>query len=259
MNETLQTIKKRVSLRNYQDKKITTEHMDAIIQGAMLAPTAGNMMLYSIIKVTDQEMKEKLAASCDNQPFIAKADTLLIFALDWQKWQDYYRLSGVPEKCLAVGTSFHTPAEGEFLLAATDAIIAAQNAVIAAESLNIGSCYIGDVIEQYEYHKELLNLPDLVFPVVMLTLGYYPERMRRVHRDRFDPKYVVFENTYQRLSDNELKAMFSQKTFRSDTAENFGQYMYERKSGTDFIIEMTRSVKAAFEKWNEEEGIKTNK
>ena len=42
------------------------------------------------------------------------------------------------------------------MLAVTDCAIAAQNAVTAADSLGLGSCYIGDIMEQCEFHRELL-------------------------------------------------------------------------------------------------------
>ena len=47
----------------------------------------------------------------------------------------------------------------------------------SSRNLGISSCYIGDIMEQKEYHKTLFNLPEYVFPVAMLTLGYY----RRLH------------------------------------------------------------------------------
>jgi nitroreductase len=56
----------------------------------MRAPTAGNLMLYSIIEVEDQALKERLALTCDNQPFIAKAPWVLIFVADYQKWIDLF-------------------------------------------------------------------------------------------------------------------------------------------------------------------------
>ncbi len=42
-------------------------------------------------------------------------------------------------------------------------MVAAQTAVTAAESLGLGSCYIGDIMENYEEHKRLFDLPDYVF------------------------------------------------------------------------------------------------
>ncbi len=49
---------------------------------------------------------------------------------------------------------------------------AAQNAVVAAESLGIGSCYIGDVIENAEQMREALHLPEHV--VSCLYAGVRP-------------------------------------------------------------------------------------
>ncbi len=249
MNETLETIKKRVSLRRYLDQPIKKEDLDTILEAAFQAPTAGNMMLYSIIRVTDPELKLKLSKSCDDQPFIATAPEVLIFCADWQKWEDYYKHSNVQKIADKNNKDVHHAHEGEFFLATNDAIIAAQNAVIAAESLNIGSCYIGDIMEHYEKHQAMLNLPKYVFPIVMLTFGYYPENMKRVHRPRFDQQYVVFENQYQRLTNDQLDDMFKDRDYPKALFDNFGQYMYNRKSGTDFIEEMSRSLKAALDVW----------
>ena len=57
-------------------------------------------------------------------------------------------------------------------LACCDALIAAQTAVIAAESLGIGTCYIGDIMENYEEHEELFGLPKYVFPIRLICFGY---------------------------------------------------------------------------------------
>ena len=57
------------------------------------------------------------------------------------------------------------------MLACCDALIAAQTTVLAAESLGIGSCYIGDIMENYEIHRDLLQLPKYVFPIALLCLG----------------------------------------------------------------------------------------
>lgn len=77
--KTLDLINKRVSIRNFNEEPIASEEMSAIIQAAISAPTAGNMMMYSIISITSKETLKKLSISCDNQPFIASAHTALIF------------------------------------------------------------------------------------------------------------------------------------------------------------------------------------
>ena len=78
-NPVLECMKNRVSLRTYDDKPVTEEELQAILEAAMRAPTAGNQMLYSIIVIRSQETKEKLSKSCDNQPFIATAPLVLVY------------------------------------------------------------------------------------------------------------------------------------------------------------------------------------
>src|SRR5665648_29342 len=150
MNETLALIEGRCSTRVFAPAPVTDDEKAAILHAALRAPTGGNMQLYSIIQVEDQALKDRLAVTCDDQPFIAKAPWVLIFVADLQRWVDLFAASGV-ERLEGV-THRMTPGVGDLLLACSDALIAAQNAVIAAESLGIGSCYIGDILENGEEH-----------------------------------------------------------------------------------------------------------
>ena len=254
MNEVLKVIKERGSLRGYKDKKITQEAIDLIIESAMRAPTAGNMMLYSIIVVKSNVIKEKLAVSCDNQPFIAKAPALLIFLADYSKWYKYYEQNNVEEFLKGKGEKLEGPTEANLILATEDALVAAQNAVIAAESLGIGSCYIGDIMEKVEYHRQLLKLPKYVFPVVMLTLGYYPDNYHVPLKTRFNKEYVVFEDEYRELSKEEINAMYKERDSlyieeNKYGANNYAQMHYSFKTKAEFSKEMTRSVKEELKNW----------
>ncbi len=253
MNEILQLIHKRRSIRAFQDKPVDRSTVDAIIQAAMRSPTAGNMMLYSIIEVDDREVKEKLAVSCDNQPFIARSPLVLVFLADYQRWFDFFLASGAAELCALRGEEVRLPGEGDLLLAATDAIIAAQTAVLAAESLGLGSCYIGDILENFEQIRELLDLPQYVLPVTMLCLGY-PRAQTAPRTTRFGQESIHFKNHYHRLSNEKLDGMFrdSSRPQLVKGAANFGQDFYLRKFAADFSIEMTRSVRQMIESWTAE-------
>ena len=81
------------------------------------------------------------------------------------------------------------------MLAVTDAAIAAQNAVVAAESFGIGSCYIGDIMENCDTQRSLLHLPDYVFPAVMLVFGWPTQQQK----DRVKPQRCAMEHIVQRL------------------------------------------------------------
>lgn len=249
-------LNERVSLRRYASREIDKEDLDFILRHTMRAPTAGNMMLYSVIKVTDEAVKKKLSVTCDDQPFISKAPLILVFCADFQRWYDYYEASGVPVACRKRGEDYHLPEEGEFMLGMMDATIASSYATIAAEACGVGTCYIGDIIENYEIHREMFDLPKWVLPVGMLCLGYYPDNFKRSVTSRFDEKFVVFDETYRRFSPAELKEMLAEREEKLPSknqynAENYGQFNYFRKTGTAFSDEMTRSVKVMLESWKD--------
>ncbi len=253
MNETINLIQNRRSIRSYEDKLISEENKNLIISSAMRSPTAGNMMLYSIIEVEDQEKKDKLVKSCDNQPFIAKAPLVLLFLADYQRWMDYFAVCDIDSFCESEKWTQRAPQEGDLLLACCDALIAAQTAVIAAESLGIGSCYIGDIMENYEFHKELFSLPKFTFPITLLCFGYPKDKiLNKALTPRFAQKYIHFKNAYKSLNNIDFEEMYKMRELKhyNANAVNFGQHMYSKKFIADFTIEMTRSVRKAIQQWS---------
>jgi len=255
-NQILESLKNRRTIRAYDPKPLSQDEIDTIIQGAMRAPTAGNLMMYSIIQVSDQKLKDKLVKTCDNQPHIAKAPLVLLFLADMQRWWDYFKVSKVKEKCEEIGKEFQTPQESDLLLACCDALIAAQNSVIAAEALGIGSCYIGDIMENYEIHREMFNLPKWVFPITLLCYGHPKGDKNKIPlTTRFPQKFILFTNQYSRLSENDFKDMLKNDTRRIviKEAKNMGQQLYLGKLGADYSVEMRRSVKAALNEWLKED------
>ena len=232
-NPITDSLKSRKSVRAFEDRQIPEDIKQEILRCAAQAPTAGNQQLYTILDITDQALKEKLAVTCDNQPFIAKAPLVLIFCADAQKWHDAY---------IEAGCGPRAPGAGDLMLAVCDAAIAAQNAVTAAESFGIGSCYIGDIMEQCETHRELLGLPAYVFPALMLVFGYpTQQQISREKPERFAMKHIVHENTYRRMDGPELREMLSQR----EGSRGYNEWVRafcERKYNSDFSREMSRSV-----------------
>ena len=259
MNEVIQTLLHRKSIRAYEERPISAEVKSEILCATLRAPTAGNLMLYSIIDITEQSIKDTLAQTCDDQPFIAEAPMVWLFLADYQRWIDYFRCSDVDTVCGQREVAPRRPAEGDLLLACCDALIDAQTAVIAAESLGVGSCYIGDILEKYEVHRELFNLPDYVIPIGLLCFGYPTEdEQEREQTTRFDRRFIVFENRYRRLTAEDFVEMFcerqarwlSQGTKPADI-KNFGQLMYFRKFAAAFSREMNRSAHVMWRTWVE--------
>ena len=233
MNEIIRLLYNRKSVRIFEERLISEKDKWEILMAAMEAPTAGNQQLYTILDITDQSLKDKLAVSCDNQPFIAKASMVLIFCADLLKWIDVFKEGGsLPRK----------PGCGDFVLAIDDALIAAQNAIVAAESMGIGSCYIGDIMEQCELHREILHLPEYVFPAAMLVFGYpTKQQQERPKPKRCRLEDIVQENVYRRRDGAELRKMFKKET-ENRSFEEWSQAFCKRKYNSDFAKEMSRSV-----------------
>lgn len=233
MNTVITQLFDRKSVRVFEDKEITKEEKQLILEAAAMAPTAGNQQLYTILDITDQELKEKLVDTCDHQPFIASAKMVLIFCADCKKWYDAF---------LASGCEPRKPGAGDLLLAVNDAVIAAQNAVVAAHSLGIGSCYIGDIMENCEEQRELLQLPKYVFPTAMLVFGYpTQQQLERKKPERVNMKHLVHENGYRSMDAEELEAMFAKNAVNREYRD-WMQAFCNRKYNSDFAREMSRSV-----------------
>lgn len=234
MNEVIRQLHARRSVRAFLEREIPQEAKEAILNAACQAPTAGNQQLYTIIDVTDPAIKARLVETCDHQPFIASARMVLIFCADCKKWYDAFRFAGCKPRL---------PGAGDLFLALSDANIAAQNAVTAAESLGIGSCYIGDIMENCEEQRELLHLPPYVFPAAMLVFGYPTEQQKgRPKPRRADLSHIVHENAYREMDEGELYDLFSIRA-ENKSYEDYMNAFCTRKYNSAFSVEMTRSVK----------------
>lgn len=233
INNTLRQLYDRRSVRVFAEREITAEEKAAILRAAAEAPTAGNQQLYTILDITRPELKAALAESCDHQPMIAEAKLVLIFCADCKKWFDGF---------LAAGAAPRSPGAGDLMLAVCDAMIAAQNTVTAAESLGIGSCYIGDIMENCHTQRQLLQLPDYVFPVGMVIFGFPTEQQKaRQKPERVDMKHLVHENGYRSMTESELREMWNPRCGEKSFDDWMGAFC-RRKYNSDFAREMTRSV-----------------
>ena len=242
MNEIIRSLYERKSVRVFDNRPVEENVKQAVLEAALQAPTAGNMALYTILDITDPEKKAALSRRCDNQPFIATAPMVLIFCADYRRWYDVF--------CRFVD-EVRKPDMGDLFLAEADAIIAAQNAVVAAQSLGLGSCYIGDITENYEFHKELFNLPKYVVPTAMLCLGY-PTRQQqdRPKPPRHATEDLVHENGYSREKSARMEQMLSRQQGKDGEAlADWLRRFCNRKWNSEFSREMSRACTEMVKDW----------
>lgn len=236
MEDWFALLSERKSVRMFEPKPVEEGTKNVLIEAALQAPTAGNQTLYTILDIEDQELKEKLAVLCDDQPFIAKAPVVFVFLADCSRWMELYR---------AAGLDCRLPGPGDFMLACSDALIAAQNTVVAAQAMGLGSCYIGDVMERKEEMEKLLKLESYLFPAAMLVYGYPTQGQKeRKKPERFPARMIVQKNTYSPWKRDELQAMFEER-HKDQPGFCFNSYIEafcKRKYESDFSKEMSRSA-----------------
>ena len=199
-NQTIETLIERASCRSYTDDAIPPETLELVLEAGVRAATGGNLQPTSIIQIENQETKDWLAEEC-GQSFIGEAPVLLTFCIDWWRGKRWAELEVAP---FSATSSFR-----HFWISFQDTIICAQSICTAADALGLGSCYIGTIIDMVPALCERLELPESVFPVVLLTLGV-PKRPPKV-RLKLDPAVLVHKERYQKLDDKALLAAYESK------------------------------------------------
>jgi len=200
-NETMRLLLERGSCRYFENRKIPPDVLDLILKAGVHAPTGGNLQPYSIIKIEDEQTKRKLTELCGNQQFIAHAPVNLMFCIDWYRLRRWAELEIAP---FTATSSFR-----HFWISFQDTMIAAQNICTAADAMGLGSVYVGTVLECFREIRALLELPDGVFPVVLLSLGY--PKIKPPIKKKLGVEALVHSEKYNIIEDEQLLAAFNEK------------------------------------------------
>lgn len=199
-NETMKLLIERASCRNFADTKIPPDVLHFILEAGIHAATGGNLQPYSIIKIENDETKRTLAEKC-GQAFIGKAPVLLLFCIDLHRLERWATLQVAP---FTATSSFR-----HFWISFQDTMICAQNICTAADAMGLGSVYIGTVMEFIADVRDMFQLPQGVFPVVLLCLGY--PKTRPQPRKKLGVDVVVHAERYHDMEDQELVDAFEEK------------------------------------------------
>jgi nitroreductase len=200
-NSTLRLLIERSSCRSFTNEAIPDDVLQLILEAGIHSATGGNLQPYSIIKIADASTKSRLAELNENQTFIATAPVNLLFCLDWHRLRRWADLQVAP---FAASSSFR-----HFWISFQDTIIAAQSICTAADALGLGSVYVGTVLECFPELREIFGLPDGVFPVVLLSLGY--PKVRPLPKKKLRIPVIVHDEKYREDSDQELLTAFEEK------------------------------------------------
>lgn len=211
----MQQMRQHRSIRQYRPDPLPEGMLEAIIASGQMASTSSYLQYYSVVAVEDPVKRDRMATLCGDQAFIRQAPIFLAFCAD------LHRLERV---CQREGTEIQTGFVEAFLVAAVDAALLAQNVALAAESLGLGVVYVGAIRNDPAGVIAELDLPELVFPITGMAMGYpavdpaikprlplpavlhrecYSTEEMDQHLDAFDDK-VIDQELYRHMETGEV-------------------------------------------------------
>lgn len=196
----MDSLKQRRTIRKYQQKDIPAELLNDLLETSFRASTVGNMQVYSVIVTRDAERKAKLAPAHFCQPMVQEAPVVLTFCIDlrrFSKWCE--QRNAVPG---------YNNLEW-FVTGAVDALLVAQTFCVAAEEKGLGICYLGTTTYNPHLIVETLELPELVFPITTVTVGWPAETPAQT--DRLPLEAIVHEETYHDYTPVDIDRLYAYK------------------------------------------------
>lgn len=209
MNPTINLLTSHRSIRKYTSRTIPRDLFETFIRAGQAAATSSHVQAYSIVHVVDPDNRATLAELAGGQAYIADSSDFLVFCADMKRSTDAAERAGAN---VVRGMTEH------LLVASVDTALMAQNIAIAAESEGVGLCYIGGIRNNPAEVSKLLRLPDHVYPVFGMCLGY-PDQQPEV-KPRLPLASILKTDYYQdedevaqvNAFDSEMRRYYQERT-----------------------------------------------
>ena len=200
MNQVIRLLRSHRSIRKFTTQQIGQEIVDELVRAGQAASTSSFIQACTVMQVNERGHRELLAEYAGNQAYVADAPVFLVFCADMQR----HRLA-----CRMQATEMLSGYTEQFITASVDCALFAQNVLTAAESLGLGGVLIGGIRNQIQQVADLLDLPDLVFPVFGLCLGY-PDQNPEI-KPRLPLSVVLKQDRYDDSADSELISAYDRE------------------------------------------------
>lgn len=198
--ELKENILQRRTIRKYESKDVPADLLDRLLTLAARTQTMGNLQLYSVVETRSDEKKRQLLPAHFGQSMVAEAPVVLTFCADFR------RTTRWAEERQA------TPGYGNFLSfinAATDALLYCQTFCNLAEAEGLGLCFLGTTVYQPQQIIDALQLPQLVFPVATISVGWPAEQPPLT--DRLPLDSFLHRETYADYTPQDIDRYYAEK------------------------------------------------
>lgn len=200
MNEMIHKMEQHASVRKYKNESIPKNIVERMVQAAQHAASSHFVQAYSVMYITNENLKAQLAELSGNR-HVKDCAAFFVCCAD---------LKRLEKACEKHGAEIKSDTVEDFIVATVDVSLFAQNLALAAESLGYGICYIGGIRNNPEEVSQLLHLPDKVYPVFGMTVGV-PNESHAV-KPRLPVEAILHENTYDENKYDELLEEYDRTT-----------------------------------------------
>ena len=211
------------SHRKYDGEPVAPELLELLFACALSAPSKSDLQQADVVHVADRGKVARIVELIPDMPWIGAAPVVLVLC------GNNRRIRQIGEWR---GKAFANDHLDHFMNAAVDAGIAMTTFIRAAEAVGLGCCPISAIRNHPNDVSALLELPDWVFPVAGLTVGWPAEAGRitprlsldvTVHVDRFDDGQAQRRiEAYDRRRDAVQPYRTQRDPARFGTAEFYG-------------------------------------
>lgn len=185
-SQTISQQLKHKTIRSFTDQSVPESTLNQLLSVASHTATSHFLQSFSVLSITDSKLRQELA-QISSQEYVNGNGHLLIFVVD------QYRAFSIAKQNttepLKLGST------DKFFQGVSDALLAVQNVINAAESLGLGTVALGSLLNDAPRLIELLELPQLTFPILGLIVGYPDQEPQ--FKPRLPQAMWHFENKYQ--------------------------------------------------------------
>lgn len=196
---TLDLFANRRTIRDYKPAPLASGDLERIVDAGRRAPTGGSGQIFSVIRVTDADLRDRLATLAGSQQHIREAAEFFVFCADVRRPRQLLEHRGgaygvEPRVAVHYGTM--------------EALLLAANMATAAEALGYGTCFIGAILNHLDAVARELRLPEGVLPLVGLTIGVIDVDRATTRSQRIPRDMVFHENAYADPGSDDLDAAY---------------------------------------------------
>lgn len=181
------------SVRRFTRRPLDPGQLEQLVRCGQAAPSSSFIQAYSLVRVSDADVRARIAEAAGGQRWVVEAAEFLVFCAD---------LKRVDQACQARDMGELEGYAEHSLAAVVDVTLMAQNMLLAAQSQGLGGVFIGGIRNDPQLVVDLLHLPHLVMPVFGLCLGW-PDESNEV-KPRMPTSMILHQDTYRVAAEDEL-------------------------------------------------------